>query len=229
MRGAVLLIVTIGLVAFSESVLCQSSDSLDEIMAREAAKKALLLKAKSLQQDPEHSLRAFGLSAGGIKKLAEGSLGEGYRVYQIDSSGIEKLTRIEDVTKVANFQFIEFPILIDDDLTLLIDAVPVLDSVTKETRWEGGRFGGRNGISKRAVELSKMYPKAQGYEMIQLYVNYEADLMIFRRGADYVIYWGVRSLDGSVWGADNAVLFSQNIPENEFLEILRSHVRTKAR
>lgn len=65
------------------------------------------------------------MSRGGINKLAEGPLGETLRVYQIDSSGIEKLTRIKDVTKVTNLQFTEFPILIDDDLTLLIDAVSV--------------------------------------------------------------------------------------------------------
>lgn len=229
MRRSMLLIMTIGVVAVSGLALCQSLDSLDEKLAREAAKKALLLDAKSLQEDPEHSLKAFGLSAGGIKKLAEGNLGEGYRVYTIDNSGIEKLARVEDVTKVASFSYIEFPVLIDDNLTLLISMLSVRDSVTKATEWVEMRFGSPNSISKRAVELSKKYPKAQGYEMIQLYVNCEADFMIIRRGADYLIYWGFRSFSGSLWGMSNEALFNRSIPENEFLDILRSHGRAKAR
>ncbi len=225
MRRSVLLIMAIGLVAFSESALCQSSDSLDEMMAREAAKKALLVHAKSLQQHQERLLKPLGMSAGGIKKLAEGPLGEGYRVYQIDSSGIEKLTGIQDVTKMAKFRFIGFPVLIDDDTILSITMEPVPDSVTKEIRWEDARFGGANGIGKRAAELSRMYPKAMGYELIQLYVNYEADFMIIKKAADYMIFWGFRSLDGHLWGVDSDAFFSCNIPENEFLDILRSHVR----
>lgn len=229
MRGVVLLIVTIGLVAAGKPALCQSSDLLDEMMAREAAKKALLVHAKSLQEHQERLLKPLGMSVGGINKLVEGPLGEGYRVYQIDSSGIEKLTGIQDVTKVAKFRFIEFPVLIDDDTILLITMAPVPDSVTKEIRWEDARFGDVNGIGKRAAQLSKMYPRAMGYELIHLYVNYEADFMIIRKVADHMIFWGFRSLDGHLWGVDNDAFFCRNIPENEFLDILRSHVRAKAR
>jgi hypothetical protein len=97
-----------------------------------------------------------------------------------------------------------------------------VDSTTKEVVWRLGQFGGANGIGKRVVELSKKYPRAEGYEMTRLFLTVEADFMIIKRASDYVVYHGWRDFGGRTWPRHKEE-FDHIVPTQEFIEILKCY------
>ena len=169
-------------------------------------------------------MRAHALTKDRLARLANATLGDPFLVYDICIDEKRKLTRIDDIYTAAKFTWVEYPVLIDDELTLTVSVVPSVDSTTKELGWRKMRFGGGpNGLGDRIVTLSERFPEAQGYQMAQLILcGAVADFVILKKDSDYMVFPGFRDIKGRTWPHYKGD-FNRAMSPKEFMEILKSY------
>lgn len=213
-------------VMFCESAVCQPFNAAEKASALQAAKQVVVLTADNLKRTPDRALNAWGLTTDRLHKLALADLGDACPFYVLSSEEILKLTRIEDITELAWSRGIEFPVLIDESVTLSITMRPVVDSTATEVVWkEAGFGGGSGGKIGRTLELSKKYPASLGYDMIHVYLSGIVDFYVIKKGSDYIIYNGYRTINGSIWGRGNDSDFTRILSIDEFLDAMRAFAK----
>ncbi len=205
----------------------QPFNATEMLSAKEVARSYVIRRAERMQESEKsewEAFRSFALSKDRLAKMANATLGDPFLVYDICVDEIGKLMQIDDIYTSATFKWVEYPVLIDDELTLTVAVKPTVDSTTKELAWRMLLFGGRpNGLGNRIVTLSERFPEAQGYQMMQLVLcGAVADFVIIKRGSDYRVFPGFRDIKFRAW-PDYKAEFDHAMTAQEFMGLLKSY------